>query len=103
EFEIDNTDHGLEYKRKLEQLSAIVASGKLGEASAWNAPHMVAISFGQHLYYPLIAPEDGANMPLKMRPIAFDAPSEVDFVQDMMAFYDSDIGKEKLAGKSLYL
>jgi hypothetical protein len=26
---------------------------RLGEASKWNAPHMVAISFDRHLFYPL--------------------------------------------------
>ncbi len=92
-FEIENTDVGLEYKAKLEALSALVASGKIGEASKWNAPHMVAISFGQHLYYPLLAPIKDAIVPLKMRPLALGAPSEVQFVEDVMAFYNSPLGK----------
>lgn len=103
EFEIENNDDGLEYKRKLEKLSSIVASGKLGEASTWNAPHMVAISFGQHLYYPLLSPEPDAIVPFKMRPMAISEPSEIQFVNDLMAFYDSAAGKAKLQGKSLYL
>lgn len=103
QFEIENTDVGLEYKAKLEALSSIVASGKIGEASKWNAPHMVAISFGQHLYYPLLSPIKDAVVPLKMRPLAIGEPSEVRFVEDVMAFYDSPSGKEKLQGLSLYL
>ena len=103
QFEIENTDVGLEYKAKLEALSSIVASGKIGEASKWNAPHMVAISFGQHLYYPLLSPIKDAVVPLKMRPLAIGEPSEVRFVEDVMAFYDSPSGKEKLRGLSLYL
>jgi hypothetical protein len=103
QFEIENSDVGLEYKAKLEALSALVASGKLGAASTWNAPHMVAISFGQHLYYPLLSPVKDAVVPLKMRPLAIGEPSEVTFVQDVMAFYESAAGKEKLQGLSLYL
>ena len=103
QFEIENTDVGLEYKAKLEALSALVASGKIGEASKWNAPHMVAISFGQHLYYPLLSPIKDAVVPLKMRPLALGEPSEVQFVEDVMAFYDSPSGKERLRGFSLYL
>lgn len=103
QFEIENTDVGLEYKAKLEALSALVASGRIGEASKWNAPHMVAISFGQHLYYPLLSPIKDAVVPLKMRPLALGEPSEVQFVEDVMAFYDSPSGKDKLRGFSLYL
>lgn len=103
QFEIENTDVGLEYKAKLEALSSIVASGKIGEASKWNAPHMVAISFGQHLYYPLLSPIKDAVVPLRMRPLAIGESSEVRFVEDVMAFYDSPSGKEKLRGLSLYL
>ncbi|MFG6591151.1 DEAD/DEAH box helicase family protein [Sulfitobacter sp. 1A12157] len=103
QFEIENTDVGLEYKTKLEALSALVTSGKIGEASKWNAPHMVAVSFGQHLYYPLLSPIKDAVVPLKMRPLALGEPSEVRFVEDMMAFYESPFGKERLRGRSLYL
>src|SRR5690606_5079322 len=54
QFEIDNNDDGLAYKERLEVLKQLVAEGKIGEASLWNAPHMVAISFDRHLYYPLL-------------------------------------------------
>jgi hypothetical protein len=103
QFEIDGSDDGLEYKAKLEALKDLVAAGKIGEASQWNAPHMVAISFARHLYYPMMAPDITGNLPLKMRPLAFDSPSEVQFVRDLEEFYSSPAAKELLAGKSLYL
>jgi hypothetical protein len=103
QFEIDNTDDGLEYQKKLEVLKKLVADGKIGEASKWNAPHMVAISFDRHLYYPLLALEDKDAVPLKLRPLAFDAPSEWEFVRDLEAFYNSAAGKEAIGPRSLYL
>ena len=103
QFEIENTDDGLEYQKKLEVLKKLVADGKIGEASKWNAPHMVAISFDRHLYYPLLALEDKDAVPLKLRPLAFDAPSEVDFVRDLEAFYNSPDGKQAIGQRSLYL
>lgn len=103
QFEIENTDDGLEYLAKLEMLKQLVADGKIGEASAWNSPHMVAISFDRHLYYPLLALEDKDAVPLKLRPMAFDAPSERDFVRGLEAFYNSPDGKEIIGQRSLYL
>ena len=103
QFEIDNTDDGLEYIKKLEVLKQLVADGKIGEASQWNAPHMVAISFDRHLYYPLLALEDKDAVPLKLRPLGFDAPSEWQFVQDLEKYYRSPEGKEVIGARSLYL
>lgn len=53
--------------------------------------------------YPLLSPVKDAVVPLKMRPLSLGEPSEVRFVEDVMAFYDSPSGKEKLRGLSLYL
>ncbi|MCL7944025.1 DEAD/DEAH box helicase family protein [Marinobacter sp. ATCH36] len=103
QFEIDNTDDGLAYIKKLEVLKQLVADGKIGEASQWNAPHMVAISFDRHLYYPLLALEDKDAVPLKLRPLGFDAPSEWQFVQDLEKYYRSPQGREVIGARSLYL
>jgi hypothetical protein len=100
-FEIEDSDDGNEYLKKLEVLKKLVSSGNIGEASKWNAPHMVAICFDRHLYYPLFSIEDSA--PLKMRPLAFDAPSEVQFVRDLEAFYTSPAGQKAIGKRSLYL
>lgn len=100
-FEIEDSDDGNEYLKKLDVLKKLVSSGNIGEASKWNAPHMVAICFDRHLYYPLFSIVEGA--PLKMRPLAFDAPSEVQFVRDLEAFYDSPLGRQVIGNRSLYL
>ncbi|WP_340162754.1 DEAD/DEAH box helicase family protein [Vreelandella boliviensis] len=103
QFEIDNNDDGEEYLKKLEALKQLVTDGKIGEASQWSAPNMVAISFDRHLYYPLLALEDKDAVPLKLRPLGFDAPSEWEFVRDLEAFYNSAAGKEAIGHRSLYL
>ena len=100
-FEIDNNEDGEAYEKKIRALQVLVKDGKLGEASQWNAGQMVAICFDRHLYYPLFAIE-GA-VPLKMRPLAFDAPSEVTFVRDLETFYNSPIGQKLIGKRSLYL
>jgi Type III restriction enzyme, res subunit len=102
-FEIDNTDEGEAYKKKIEALQVLVSAGRLGEASKWNAGQMVAICFDSHLYYPLFAGLFDGAVPLKMRPLAFDAPSEVQFVRDLEAFYKSPTGQEVIGKRSLYL
>lgn len=100
-FEIDNTDDGEAYEKKIRVLQDLVKSGKIGEASQWNAGQMVAICFDRHLYYPLFAIE--GDVPLKMRPLAFDALSEVQFVRDLEAFYQSSLGQQLIGKRSLYL
>lgn len=103
QFDFENNDDGLKYQSRLEVLKRLVVDGKIGEASTWNAPHMVAISFDRHLYYPLLSLEDRGAVPLKLRPLAFDAPSEWAFVRDLEAFYNSPDGKAAIGARSLYL
>ena len=107
-FEIDNNEDGEAYEKKIRALQALVQDGKLGEASQWNAGQMVAICFDHHLYYPWFSTKSGESLnngivPLKMRPLAFDAPSEVQFVRDLEAFYKSPLGKQIIGKRSLYL
>lgn len=107
-FEIDNTDDGEAYEKKIRVLQDLVKSGKIGEASQWNAGQMVAICFEHHLYYPLFSSKSGESLntgivPLKMRPLAFDAPSEVQFVRDLETFYQSSLGQQLIGKRSLYL
>jgi hypothetical protein len=42
-------------------------------------------------------------VPLKMHPLVFDAPSEVQFVRDLEAFYNSPPGQQIIGKRSLYL
>lgn len=100
-FEIDNDADGEAYEKRIRALQVLVTAGKIGEASKWNAGQMVAICFDSHLYYPLFAIE--GTVPLKMRPLSFDAPSEVQFVRDLEAFYKSPIGQKLIGKRSLYL
>lgn len=101
-FEIQDTDEGQVYLERLEELKKLVASGTLGEVSSWNGgSQMVAICFDRHLFYPLMSIE--GDLPLKMRPLAFDAPSEIRFVKDLETFYNSAKGKDVVGGRSLYL
>lgn len=106
QFEIENSADGLSYKQKLEVLKQLVADGDIGQASQWNAPHVVAISFDRHLYYPLFGFETEADkqaVPLKLRPLGLGAKSEIDFVCDLENFYHSPTGKEAIGERSLYL
>jgi hypothetical protein len=57
-----------------------------------------AICFESHLYYPLLYYPEG-TVPLKMRPLAFDAESEVQFVRDLEAFYKSPLGRDIIGPK----
>lgn len=100
-FEIENNEDGEAYEQQIKALQVLVKDGKIGEASQWNAGQMVAICFDHHLYYPMFAIE--GNVPLKMRPLAFDAPSEVLFVRDLEAFYKSPLGQQIIGKRSIYL
>ncbi|GGN02652.1 DEAD/DEAH box helicase family protein [Shewanella xiamenensis] len=102
-FEIEESDDGLDYAERLEQLQQLVVKGDIGQAKAWDAPGMIAITFDRHLYYPLLSLERNADLPLKMRPAAFDAPSEVAFIKDLQAFIETPKGQETIGDKSLYL
>jgi hypothetical protein len=108
QFEIENDETGEAYEQKIKVLQELVESGKLGEASQWNAGQMVAICFEHHLYYPWFSSADGTPLnsgivPLKMRPLSFDAPSEVQFVRDLEVFYQSTAGQQLIGKRSLYL
>lgn len=101
QFEIEDSADGEAYEKKLKVLQELVKAGNIGEASKWNAGQMVAICFDSHLYYPLFAIE-GA-VPLKMRPLSFDAPSEIQFIRDLENFYQSPLGQQVIGKRSLYL
>ncbi|HCL5342853.1 TPA: DEAD/DEAH box helicase family protein [Salmonella enterica] len=102
-FEIEESDDGLDYTKRLEQLQQIVTQGDIGKAKSWNAPGMIAVTFDKHLYYPLLSIEKNADLPLKMRPTAFDAPSEITFIKDLQEFIETPKGQKTIGNKSLYL
>jgi hypothetical protein len=107
-FAIDSNEDGEEYKKKIMALQALVTDGNIGEASQWSAGQMVAICFNHQLYYPWFSSKSGDSLnsgivPLKMRPLAFDAPGEVQFVRDLEKFYKSPPGQQVIGKRSLYL
>lgn len=101
-FDIEDTDSGLEYQTKIKALQTMIKDGKIDEASHWQAGQMVAVCFDKHLYQPLFW-DNETDLPLKMRPVVFDAPSEVNFVRDLDAYCKTDAGKAFLNNRSLYL
>ncbi len=102
-LEFDESDEAQSYHDKIVALSNLVASKDIDKAAGWTAKGVVAISFENHLYYPLLSKEKGSNIPLELRPLAFDAPSEIRFVRDLENFCKTQKGEKILAGKSLYL
>lgn len=104
QFEIDNTDDGETWRERLEKLKELVSAGDIkGAKSYWPDGPLVAVIFDKHLYYPLMSPKDGSPLPLRMKPVAFDHESEIQFVRDLEAFCATADAKELLAGKRLYL
>jgi hypothetical protein len=101
-FDIEDSDSGQEYQTKIKALQTLIKNGKLDEAAKWQAGQMVAICFDKHLYQPLFW-DNETELPLKMRPVVFDAPSEVNFVRDLEAYCKTDAGKSFLNNRSLYL
>lgn len=103
---IDDSADGQTYLAQLESLKKLVAEGRLGQVSQQCPPHMVAICFNQHLFYPLLGFEDKdakKHVPLTLSPIAIGDESEVRFVRDLEAFYNSTQVKEVIGQRSLYL
>lgn len=106
QFAIENSDEGKEYLKKIEVLKNLVAEGNLGEASQWEAPHMVAISVDRHLFYPLFgfkSEDEKKLVPLKLTPLGLGAESEIQFVRDLESFYGSSLGQAAIGKRSLYL
>ena len=102
-LEFEESDEAQSYHDKIVALSNLVASKDIAAAAGWTAKGVVAISFEKHLYYPLLSKEKGSNIPLELRSMAFDAPSEIRFVRDLEDFCKTQKGEKILAGKSLYL
>ncbi|WP_218152934.1 DEAD/DEAH box helicase family protein [Sulfitobacter brevis] len=102
-LEFEGSDEARMYHDKIVALSNFVASKDIAAAAGWAAKGVVAISFEKHLYYPLLTKEKGSNIPLELRPMAFDAPSEIRFVRDLEEFCKSRKGVTILDGKRLFL
>ena len=103
---IEDTPDGHTYLAQLQTLKKLVTEGNIGQVSQQCPPHMVAICFDRHLFYPLLGfeNEDGKKqVPLKLTPLGLGAESEVQFVCDLEQFYNSSDGKIAIGPRSLYL
>lgn len=103
QFQIEPTSDGQSYYQKLETLKAFIEQGRLKDALGWQAPNMAAICFPAHLYYPIMTLQNKDVLPLKMTPLAMNEDSEIRFVVDLQAAFESGRLKEWIGGKDLYL
>lgn len=83
--------------QKLEEIKGLIEAGKLRNVE-FQSLH--AISFGCHLYKPLIYV---GNDLIEVKPVILENEGERDFVLDLQKFCESDEGKKFLNGKELYL
>lgn len=106
QLSIDDTPDGQSYFAQLETLKRLVVNGQIGQISKQCPPHMVAICFDRHLFYPLLGFEsdDGKKqVPLKLTPLGVGSESEVQFIRDLDGYYSSPAGKAAIGNRSLYL
>lgn len=103
-FEIENSETGLQWKTRLEQLKAMVENRSVpAEFNRWSSDDFVAIAFPRHLYSPLLYARDGKVLPFRMKPLSFDAPSEFRFVRDLQTFYEDPANAGYFRGVDMYL
>jgi len=96
---VENFD---EWETRLKNLQELVESRNVPALKNWNSDDLVAIVFDRHLYSPLIyKSNEGSELPFKLQPLSFDAPSEKRFVEDLKNFYEGN--PEFFAKKDLYL
>jgi catechol 2,3-dioxygenase-like lactoylglutathione lyase family enzyme len=81
----------------IEKLSELKAAIEAGDLRAWEFGGIEAISFGRHLYQPLLSLEGGA---VEISPAPLNA-GERRFVEDLKAFHDANPGY--FAERELYL
>jgi len=98
--------HGVEnfaeWETRLKELQKLVEAHAVPALKKWNSADLVAIVFDRHLYSPLIyKSNEGTELPFKLQPLSFDAPSEKQFVEDLQKFYEEN--PEFFAKKDLYL
>lgn len=93
------------WRERLEKLKKLVEEGGVpADFNRWSDGSFVAIAFERHLYLPLLYKmPTGANLPVKMKPLSFDAPSEYRFVSDLQAFYENPANADYFRNIDFYL
>lgn len=107
QFEFEDNEDGNFWKGRLENLKGYFEDADFpAKCSMWSSEgtrDFVAIAFRQSLYVPLFYSRKGAKLPLKMKPLSFDAPSEMRFVEDLERYYESPANHGFFANIDLYL
>ena len=107
QFEFEDNADGNVWKGRLEELKEHLHDNDFpAQCSKWSSEgskDLVAIAFDPSLYVPLFYARKGAKLPLKMKPLSFDAPSELRFVEDLMRFYDDSANNAFFSNVDLYL
>ena len=104
-FQIQDNDEGKVWENRLKELRDLVAKGdvKPTDINKWSTDDLVAIVFDRHLYEPLFYTKKGKQLPFTLRPVTFDAPSELRFLRDLIAFYSDGKNAEFFRDVDLYL
>ena len=106
-FEFEDNADGNMWKGRLEELQKHINDSDFpAQCSKWSSEgteDCVAIAFDPSLYAPLFYARKGAKLPLKMKPISFDAPSERRFVEDLMRYYEDPANSAFFTNVDLYL
>ena len=104
-FQIENTAAGLVWEKRLKELQALIAKGDVNptDVNKWSSDDLVAIAFARHLYEPLFYTKKGKQLPFVLRPVTFDAPSELCFLRDLIAFYSDEQNAALFKDVDLYL
>ena len=107
QFEFEDNENGNHWKGRLEELKQHFEDSDFpAQCSKWSSTvskDFIAIAFDPSLYAPLFYARQGAKLPLKMKPLSFDAPSELRFVEDLMRFYEDPANSAFFTNVDLYL
>lgn len=105
EFQIQNNEEGLVWQKRLLELKTLIEENKVEpvERNKWSTGDLIALFFDRHLYEPLFYAKKGVQLPFRLRPILFDSPSELKFLQDLEAFYKDQANSEFFKEIDFYL
>lgn len=106
QFEFKDDADGHMWKGRLENLKKELNAGNFpAKCKKWSAsaPDFYAIAFESLLYEPLFYSKSGKKLPFKLKPLSFDSPSESQFVNDLIAYYEDKANAGFFAGHDLYL
>ena len=105
-------DAGGIWKTKLETLKKYVEDGMVpAEVNNWSTNDVIALVFEtpmhgcrrELLIEPVMWKDKKSTVPFEIRPVTFDSPSELLFLQDLIKFYEDPANQQYFADVDLYL